>query len=132
MGSYSRLQGIFPSPGYLPNPGIKLRSLALQVYFLPAEPPGKPQNTEVGSLSPLQQIFPTQELNWGLLYCRQILYQLSYQGSPGAKHTDGPKLSLVFITYYYIELHCAALFLPHGQSPGETQYAPALSYQVVL
>ena len=23
-----------------------------------------------------------QELNWGLLHCRQILYQLSYQGSP--------------------------------------------------
>ena len=29
-----------------------------------------------------QQIFPTQELNWGLLHCRWILYQLSYQGSP--------------------------------------------------
>ena len=26
-------------------------------------------------------IFPTQELNWVLLNCRQILYQLSYQGS---------------------------------------------------
>ena len=40
------------------------------------------QNTEVGSLSLLQGIFLTQDLNWGLLYCRQILYQLSYQGSP--------------------------------------------------
>ena len=27
-------------------------------------------------------IFPTQELNWDLLHCRWILYQLSYQGSP--------------------------------------------------
>jgi len=35
----------------------------------------------VGNLSLLKQIFPTQELNWGLLYCRRILYQLSYQGS---------------------------------------------------
>ena len=35
----------------------------------------------MGSLSHLQQIFPTQELNWGLLHCRQILYQLSYEGS---------------------------------------------------
>ena len=26
--------------------------------------------------------FPTQGLNLGLLHCRQILYQLSYQGSP--------------------------------------------------
>ena len=36
----------------------------------------------MGSLSLLQQIFLTQELNWGLLHCGQILYQLSYQGSP--------------------------------------------------
>ena len=27
-------------------------------------------------------IFPTQESNPGLLNCRQIPYQLSYQGSP--------------------------------------------------
>ena len=44
---------------------------------------GKPKNTGVGSLSFLQQIFLTQELNQRLLHCRQILYQLSYQGSPG-------------------------------------------------
>ena len=36
----------------------------------------------VGSLSRLQWIFTTQELNGGLLHCRWILYQLSYQGSP--------------------------------------------------
>ena len=39
------------------------------------------QNSEVGSLSLLQGIFPTQELNPGLPHCRQILYQLSHQGS---------------------------------------------------
>ena len=43
--------------------------------------PGK--NTEVGSLSPCQGIFPTQEMNPSLLHCKWILYQLSYQGSPG-------------------------------------------------
>jgi len=48
----------------------------------PSEPPEKPKNTGVGSLSLLQGIFLTQELNWGLLHCRRILYQLSYQGSP--------------------------------------------------
>ena len=32
----------FPSPGDLPNPGIKPRSSTLQVDSLPAEPPGKP------------------------------------------------------------------------------------------
>ena len=30
----------------------------------------------------LQRIFPTQESNLGLLHCWQILYHLSYQGSP--------------------------------------------------
>ena len=32
----------FPSPGDLPNPGIKPRSPAPQVDSLPAEPPGNP------------------------------------------------------------------------------------------
>ena len=54
----------------------------MQADSLPAEPPGKPKNTGVGSLSLLQWLFPTQESNGGLLHCRQILYQLNYQGSP--------------------------------------------------
>ena len=36
----------------------------------------------MGSLSLLQGIFPTQGSNPGLPHCRQILYQLSLQGSP--------------------------------------------------
>ena len=43
---------------------------------------GEAQEYWRGSLSLLQQIFPTQGLNQGLLHCRQILCQLSYQGSP--------------------------------------------------
>jgi len=35
----------FPSPGKLPNPGIKPRSLTLQAGSLPTEPPGKPSPT---------------------------------------------------------------------------------------
>ena len=54
------------------------RSPALQVD---SDPQGMPKNTGVDSLSLLQRIFPTQELNQGLLYCRQVLYQPSYQGS---------------------------------------------------
>ena len=76
----------FPSPGDLPNPGLKPKSPALQADSLPAEPQGKPKNTEVGSLSLLQGIFPTQGLNWGLLHCRRILYQLSYEGSFVGNH----------------------------------------------
>ena len=68
----------FPSPGDLPNPGIKPGSPALQADSLPAEPQGKPRNTGVGSLSLLQGIFPSQESNQGLLHCRWIPYQLSY------------------------------------------------------
>ena len=65
----------------LPNLGIEPRSFTLQVDSLPSESPGKPTNTGVGSLSLLLGIFLTQESNWGLLHCRRILYQLSYQGS---------------------------------------------------
>ena len=36
----------------------------------------------MGSHALLQGIFPTQQLNPGLLHCRWILYQLSYPGSP--------------------------------------------------
>ena len=53
------------------------------------------KNTGVGSLSLFQQIFLTQELNQGLLYCRQILYQLSCQGSP---------ISYIGIIYAYEKL----------------------------
>ena len=65
----------------LPNPGTEPGSPALQVDSLPAEPQGKPKNTGVGSLSLLHWIFLTQKLNQGLLHYRQILYQLSYEGS---------------------------------------------------
>ena len=53
---------------------------ALEADSLPAEPQRKPKNTGVGNLSLLQLIFLTEELNWVLWHCRQILYQLSYQG----------------------------------------------------
>ena len=68
------------------NPGIEPRSPALQVDSLPAKPPGKPKNTGVGNLCLLQGNFLIQELNWGVLHCRRILYQLSYQESPSLKY----------------------------------------------
>ena len=36
---------------------------------------GKSKNTGMGSLSLLQRIFPTKELNRGLLHCRWIVHQ---------------------------------------------------------
>ena len=64
---------LYLSPGDLPDSGIKPVSLALAGEFFTAEPPEKPKNTGVGSLSLLQRMFLTQELNQGLLHCRWIL-----------------------------------------------------------
>ena len=47
------------------------------------------QNTRVGSCYLLQGISPTQGWNPGIPHCRQILYQLSYQGSPVPAKGDG-------------------------------------------
>ena len=66
-----------PSPESL---SVVSNSLPPQGLYSPWNSPG--QNTGVGSFSLLQGIFPTQRSSWGLLHCRQILYQLSYQGSP--------------------------------------------------
>ena len=44
--------------------------------YSPWNSPG--QNTGVGGLSLLQEIFPTQGSNLGLPHCRQILYRLSH------------------------------------------------------
>ena len=65
----------------LRNPGIEPWCPTLQANSLPAEPQGKPKNTDVGSLSLFQRIFQTQESNRGLLLRRQILRQLSYEGN---------------------------------------------------
>ena len=55
---------------------------------VPGNSPGK--NTGVGSLSLLPGIFPTQDLNGGLLHCRQILYRLCYQRlRSGRKEVEG-------------------------------------------
>ena len=40
------------------------------------------KNTGVGCHALFPGIFSTQGSNQGLLHCRQILYQLNYQGSP--------------------------------------------------
>ena len=47
----------FPSPGHIPNPGIKLGSPALQADFLPSEPLGKPQTN-------LDSILKIRDITW--------------------------------------------------------------------
>ena len=62
------------------NLWVVSNSLRPHVLYSPWNSPD--YNTGVGSLSLLQGIFLTQGLNPGLGHCRQILYQLSHQGSP--------------------------------------------------
>ena len=101
----------FPSPGNLPNPGIELRSPALQADALPSELLGKPKS-EVTQLcltlydlmdcslpgSSIHGIFQARILEWVAIsfsrgssqprdqtqvspHCRQTLYRLSHQRS---------------------------------------------------
>ena len=75
MGCHALLQGIFPTQG--PNSGLPTAG-RLFTEWASREAP----KYWVGSLSLLQWIFLMQESNYGLLHCRWILYQMSYQGSP--------------------------------------------------
>ena len=84
VGCYALLHGIFQT---------EVSRIAGRFF---TEPPGKPKNTGVDSLSLLQKIFPTQELNRGFLHCRWILYQLSYQGSP----------YIYIYIYFFFSLSC--------------------------
>ena len=68
---------ICPVKVKVPQSCLTLRPHGL---YSPWKCPG--QNTGVGSLSLLQEIFPTQGSNPGLPHCKWILYQLSHQGSP--------------------------------------------------
>ena len=75
----------FPSPGDLPNPGIKPRSPALQVYSLPSEPPGKPMDCSIPGFSVLHylsefaQIMSIESviLSNHLILCHPLLLLLS-------------------------------------------------------
>ena len=58
----------FPSSRGSSQPRDRTQVSHIAGGSLPAEPQGEPQNTGVGSLSLLQQIFLTQESNRDLLY----------------------------------------------------------------
>ena len=68
------------------QPRDQPRSPALQAVSLPAEPQGKPKSTGVGSLSLLQWIFLTQDLNWGLLHCQKKQWHPTPVLLPGKSH----------------------------------------------
>ena len=116
----------------LPNPGIEPMSPALQVNYLPAEPQEEPKNNNMGSLSLLQQVFLIQELNWGLLHCRKILYQLSYentikklhsvrQGQKIVTHVTGKRLK--FLMYHFSSVQFNRSVVSNSLRPHESQHA---------
>ena len=71
-----------PPPGESSQPRGRNQISLIAADSLPTESPGKTKNSGLGSLSLLQGIFPTKQPNQGLLHCKQILYQLTYQESP--------------------------------------------------
>ena len=80
LGMSRTPEPISSSAGERESRSVLSDSLPPHGLYSPWNSPG--QNTGVGSHSSLQGIFPIQGLNPGLPHCRQILYQLSYQGSP--------------------------------------------------
>ena len=81
--------------------------VCVYVYVLVSQSPGK--NTRVDSYSLLQGIFLIQGSSPGLLLCRQILYHLSHQRSPGNCLLLANSCSQVFH-------HCPALAKPDRKS----------------
>ena len=79
---YPRISGDRYGAWHIESESHSVAFNSLQPHELcsPWNSPG--QDTGVGSLSLLQGIFPTPGSNPGLQHCGQILYQLSYQGSP--------------------------------------------------
>ena len=77
---------LFATPWTVAHQASLSMGFSRQEYWKPArllcpwDSPGK--NTVVGCHFLLQRIFLTQKSNWGLLHCRQVLYQLSCEGSP--------------------------------------------------
>ena len=97
----------FPSPGGLPNPGIRPGSPSLQAYFLPSEPPGKPTYDFIWDI-----YFPSfyndfwKELNLRMLGCQSGSSQLS----PLAHQQDASRL------HQELWLTLGELFSTEGQA----------------
>ena len=93
--------------------------------YSPCRSPG--QNTGVGSLFLLQEIFATQGSNPGLLHCRRILCQLSYQGSQCSK----PQVISIFI-WDPQPLSVFLRWLPPFQHQIQTENIQAQHYPIEL
>ena len=115
---------------------------AYQLYS-PRNSPG--QNTGVGSLSLLQEIFPTQGSNPGLPHCRRILHQLSHKGSPripewvaypfsskSSQPRNQTRVSCIVGGFFTSWATRKALFTPSVQFSSVAQSCPTLCNPVNL
>ena len=96
----------FPSPGYIPNPGIEPRSPALQVDSLlsespgkPSEPPGSPAREETYILILRETEKLTMEFQWKMF-------------APWKKSYDKPRQHIKNQRHYFANKG------PYGQSYG--------------
>ena len=76
--------------------------------------------TEVGFHALLQGIFPNQGLNPGLLYCRQILYHLSHQGSNECYVRE--KRIMNHILWYNFIKQVITISIIHSQGNGQAMF----------
>ena len=73
----------------------------------PWDSPGR--NPEAGCHFLFQGIFPIQELNPGLLHCRGILYQLSYEVSPVRVSSSQLHVCMYIYTVHRVAKRCTRL-----------------------
>ena len=81
-----------------PTESHSVTSASLLPHWLYSPWNSSGQNTELGNLSLLQGIFPTQGSNPGLLHCRQILYQLSHKETPRVQESQSNSSRIVVKT----------------------------------
>ena len=86
----------FPSPGHLPDPGIKPRSPALQVGFLPSEPPWKTCCVKLG-IKKKNENGPSLVVQW-------LWFQAPNAGGPGLIPGQGTRSHMLQLRVLMLQL----------------------------
>ena len=93
-----------PPAGDFPNPGMEPRSSALKADSLPTEPPGKPKNTGVGSISLILQGI-SQPRNWTGVSCIAGRLLTSWAIREALPVPFAP---LIFTVCHYLRFSCSS------------------------
>ena len=107
----------FPSPGHLPHPGIKIRSLALQADSLPSEPPESISSVQFSSVAQsCPTLCNTMDCSMpGLPVHHQLL-----ESTLGLLSTESvvPSNHLIYVPVLGLSCSMSALFPDQGSNPG--------------